>query len=95
MGWSTFLCAPYLWQNIKKEMDRTWFESFQGKCCEHRTGKARKPCDCKVYVPITAIITGKGKELKEKQCAACGHSHVDVWCVRALERTIEPYCTAC
>ena len=48
-------------------MDRTWFESFQGKCCEHRIGKARKPCDCKVYVPITAILTGKGKELKEKR----------------------------
>ena len=78
-------------------MDRTWFESFQGpgKSCEHRTGKARKPCDCKAYTPTTEVFTGKQKELKEKQCASCGHAHVNVWCVRAFERTIELYSKTC
>ena len=85
LHYSALMGAPYTWQNIKKEMDRTWFESFQNRPCEHRTGKARTPCDCQVYTPTTAIFRGKGKEFKEKQCAGCGHSHVNVWCVSGFE----------
>ena len=78
-------------------MNRTWFESIQGpgKSCENRKGKAREPCDCKAYTPFTEVLTltRKQKALKERQCASCGHAHVNVWCVRAFERTIAPHRT--
>ena len=70
--------------NIKKEMDKKWFESLQRtsmglpKACQHRVGANRKPCEkgpggkpCEEYQPP---VNAK----KSKQCANCGHAHVNI-----------------
>ena len=70
---------------IKKEMDKAWFESLQRtrmgepKSCQHFMGANRRPCDkgtagrpCEEYQPPA----NNAKE--RKQCANCGHAHMDI-----------------
>lgn len=45
------LLADFKDLNIKKEMEREWWQTFQQGPCNHRIGNLRKKCDCTKFKP--------------------------------------------